>query len=378
LSNGIKIISRDNGSAVVKVQFSILSGSRAEDISSKGAAQLLASSAFAGTGKRSGLRLVRDIDNLGAKISACADREKIVFEVTTLADKTEAAFAAVSEAIVSAPPAYVVDEAKSTAQISYDNLASSPEMQLMELLHEAAFGENTPLGSSFFATNLDRLTSGDVTAFRAKNFTSGQMVVTTTGGLSHDALKQLAEVHLHGLPSSKPMTAAASPYVGGDMRVRTDLDGESHLALAFPVPAGDAAGPYKVLFQLLSSRLATQKPVSGSISPFFTQYSSGGLIGFRTSGSAAAASANLHAAVAAFKAAAGGGADVTSAARRVALEDTLAAESGSARGSSGLGSVTPGSVSSAGTDALKSTPSYAVLGTTFGTPSFAAISRLLL
>lgn len=48
-----------------------------ETLSEKGAAQLLATTAFAGTRKKSGLRLVRDLEDLGAKFDAIADREKV-------------------------------------------------------------------------------------------------------------------------------------------------------------------------------------------------------------------------------------------------------------------------------------------------------------
>ena len=59
------------------INFSILGGSGAETVSQKGAAHLLATSVLAGTNKRSGLRLTRDLENLGARVSASSDREKV-------------------------------------------------------------------------------------------------------------------------------------------------------------------------------------------------------------------------------------------------------------------------------------------------------------
>lgn len=59
------------------INFAVLGGSSAEALSQKGAAHLLATSVLAGTNKRSGLRLTRDLENLGARISASADREKV-------------------------------------------------------------------------------------------------------------------------------------------------------------------------------------------------------------------------------------------------------------------------------------------------------------
>lgn len=91
------------------MSFSILGGSGAESPSQKGSAQLLAAAAFAGTDKRSGIRLCRDLENLGAKIASSADKQKISISVSVLADKVEAAVKAVGEAILSPPvSAYTV------------------------------------------------------------------------------------------------------------------------------------------------------------------------------------------------------------------------------------------------------------------------------
>ena len=99
-----------------------MSGSRAESISEKGAAHLISVAAYTGTTKRSGLRLARDLENLGAIFGASADREKvaiflkhyyrsarhhalllyqITFDLTVLPEKASEALGLVAEAIVS-------------------------------------------------------------------------------------------------------------------------------------------------------------------------------------------------------------------------------------------------------------------------------------
>lgn len=62
---------------MVSINFAVLCGSRAESLSEKGAAHLLSVAAFAGTGKRSGLRLMRDLEDMGAVVGASVDREKV-------------------------------------------------------------------------------------------------------------------------------------------------------------------------------------------------------------------------------------------------------------------------------------------------------------
>ena len=82
-----------------------------------------------------------------------------------------------------------------------------------------------------------------------KGFVS-QNVVVTGSGVGHDALKQLVEVFFHDFPQGAP-TKAASPYLGGDVRVRRDLDGVSYLGLAFPSTSSSGACFTRSMYTLI-------------------------------------------------------------------------------------------------------------------------------
>lgn len=128
--------------------------------------------------------------------------------------------AAVAEAITSPPAsAYVVEEMKDTAQLTIDTHKACPREQVMELLYEAAYGENTPMGSPTYGP-LDKLDVGAVMDFRRAHFSAPNVVVSASG-LSIEALKTMAELYLHALPaaSSSHRALPLSPYVGGDMKV---------------------------------------------------------------------------------------------------------------------------------------------------------------
>ena len=223
------------------IRFAIAGGSRYESSSEKGAAHLLAVAAFAGTGKRSGLKLCRDLENLGAIFTSSADREKIVYDLKVASDKVDEAVAAVAEAIAYPPSdSYVVGEMKEIAKIGYKALAANPQLQMIEMLHDAAFGESTPLGASLYAGNLDKLCTDEVMAFRKAHFTAPRITVAASGGVSHDTLKQMVECYLNGVPAEVASSIPASPYQGGDLKFRADLNGETYVGLAFPVPGGEA------------------------------------------------------------------------------------------------------------------------------------------
>ena len=106
-------------------------------------------------------------------------------------------------------------------------------------MHEAAFGEASALGSSQFATNLKKLSLAETLQFRAANFVRGNVVVAANG-ISQDRLNGALNKSSSVIPAGKASAPASSAFVGGEVKVRTDLDGSSRLGLAFAVPAGDA------------------------------------------------------------------------------------------------------------------------------------------
>ena len=130
-------------------------------------------------------------------------------------------------------------------------------------------------------------------------------------------------------------------------------------------------------------------PEGSSLSTFVAPYATGGIFGLHASGEPAAAASALEAGVAGLKAIAAGSAAVDGYKAKVhvdtvsALEGDGAAEvllAASQRGVSASAladykGVSAAAVSAAAAAALKSTPAYAVLGATYGIPSFAAITK---
>jgi predicted Zn-dependent peptidase len=103
---------------------------------------------------------------------------------------------------------------------------------LLQLIHEAAYGENTPLGGSLYAADLDALCPNEVIAYRNRVFTAGNLRVAVSGDASAKDLKALTESTLSTGFAEGANAAAQIEYVGGDMRVRANT-GRTRAALAF-------------------------------------------------------------------------------------------------------------------------------------------------
>ena len=358
----------------------------AESPAERGAAHLLATAAFtAGTKRLSGLRLMRDLELLGAVVDCKGDREKICYEVQCPADKVESVAMLVSHAILTPPEAtYRVDDEKVIAQIAIDAHHSDPFQKLDDLLHEAAYGENSALGAQRFNEDLLHLEAKDVFRFRDRNFHAKNLVVTANG-LSHESLRLLVETYLQDLPDAAA-ASSSSAWVGGQAKERVDLEhGNTYLGWAVPTPAGADAAPFEVLHALLNSKIAAASEAK-NLSSFYRQYTSGGMIGFRAHGSADVATKSLSAGVAILNSIAKDGAgEVGGAKTKIALENALALEGRGGRSTNNtllsmvtasngkyvgdVRSVTGAQVSEALSKALKAKPAYAIFGTTLGVPS---------
>jgi hypothetical protein len=62
---------------ITSFKFAVNAGSSYEGLSEKGASHLIATAAYSNTKKTSSIRLVRDLENIGAVFSSSADREKV-------------------------------------------------------------------------------------------------------------------------------------------------------------------------------------------------------------------------------------------------------------------------------------------------------------
>jgi len=376
---GIKVNTVDNGSSSVTLSVSVVgAGSRSESPHEHGFAQVLAATAFSGSATQSGLRAVRTLEDHGAKFSASATRDSVTYHVHCMADKLDAVAAVVADVVcnpVTANKHYYIVENRTGLSAKASKHFSCGFSQLDDLLHEAAYGAGAPLGGAAYYAKAMTAPIDQVMAFRARTFVPGNIVICGSG-VSHAALSESVDKHFRFQAGSKnalPTTPLPpSPYVGGDVKVRSTSD-KAWAGLAFPVPAGAAAGAFCVLHSALSAAAPAGTRM------FHHQYADGGLLGFKVSGgSAADASKALEAAILSLKAVASAG--VTDAAvknaRLSAREHTALVQ----RTITGM--TTSGATAAQASAAAKSVlatarPAYAVYGATAGSASYEAVKALL-
>ena len=377
LANGIRLVTRDTGvtSGNVAVTIAVLGGSSVETAGSKGAAQLLAACALAGTSKRSDIKLTRDLELTGGKISTTADREKITYNITVPSENLEAAMSVVGEAIVLPPKAtYLLKENKGAVAIRNSNSNNL----LNDLVFETAYGAS-PLGNSVGIDSIDELCVDQVMNYRKNVFTSNNIIVTSNG-VVHDKMKQLVECYLHGLPTGSSSVGKSS-YTGGYNRIKVLHDSHHHgddsttVSIAFPVPTGAQSAPYSVIYNSLVKKFQHS---DGSIQPFCSIYSAGGLLGFYITAESSAISAKISDSISALKAS-------TNLNVATALKSKLSLEGSTSATNELLNQVITGSVDhkavtndqvkGAINAMLSSKVTYAVVGSQ-ATPTYDAVAAL--
>lgn len=105
------------------------------------------------------------------------------------------------------------------------------------MLLEAAYGEETGLGSPSFALNLENLSTENVLAFREKQFVASNIVVSGSG-ISQEKLEAAIAANENVLQKASVTALGKTAYSGGYVRVRKDLDGKTVVGLGFPVVSG--------------------------------------------------------------------------------------------------------------------------------------------
>jgi len=387
LDSGVRVISREKDSGVVSFKVAVAGGSSTETTAQRGSAFMLASAGYAGNLQQSGLSLVRYLESIGAEFSASSDREKVVYDVTVLANYFEPALNTILSILSTPADEEILSEAKGQAALLMKLRNSCNKRILCDITHEAAYGEGSPFGSNGLPVSVQKLSIPEVLAYRQAHFIRENLTIVSNGAVTADTIKKIVEGQSFPSKGNKGIELPANTFVGGEVKIRADLDGNTNLAVAFPIPAGSAGNAYHVLADVINAQTASQGVCAGA---YTNTYLNGGLIGVRATGSVSTASEQLQKVLGVLKNIAGGSAAETDGARaRLALSRAFAVEVGGSQATCALladGGNSANDIrtlsSSAVVDAAKAVlktanPAFAVYGATAGVPSYSAVQKFL-
>lgn len=136
--------------------------------------------AFATTQKRSTAKVQRDVEDLGARVSARTSREVFSYSGEVLRDNVEGLVSVLSE-VTTQPKLWYweVTEAKHALEGLIASQAADPKAAVLEGLHAAAYGSTTPFGRSVYASasDLEDVNDATIRSFLGSRFNAANAVI---------------------------------------------------------------------------------------------------------------------------------------------------------------------------------------------------------
>jgi len=243
LPNGLRVASLPSHSAISSVGVFVDVGSRYETPDSNGISHFLELMSLKSTINRTDFRLVREMQKMGANVSALTSREHMIYTADSLKEYVPAMIGTFGDVIQNHQ--FHIEELMEEKEIyekEFSEKMRNTDLQIMDGIHEAAYG-NTGLGLPLHAPlqNLHFVTPENLKLFQRLHFTPKRMVVSGVGVDHQQFVDLVAAVFSNLQPDSSPELAKElginkirSVYQGGE--VRQHRKGEfplTHIALAF-------------------------------------------------------------------------------------------------------------------------------------------------
>lgn len=191
LPNKLAVASAEAGAAVSRVSIVYRAGSRCETADNLGASHVLRAAAGLSTKTATNFGITRNLQQVGASLTAVSDRELITYTVTVTKDELETGLKYL-EAAATGQVFKPWELADLTAMVKADIARVPVELEAVESLHKAAF--HCGVGNSVFCPsyNAGKHSSETMQHFVASNCTTNRAAVAGVG-VDHQLLVGFAQ-----------------------------------------------------------------------------------------------------------------------------------------------------------------------------------------
>lgn len=221
--------------------------------------------------------MARDLEDLGAVVSASSSRENITYSVEVLRNNADEALALVAESILKPQlVSWQLDELKAELAEELAAIQTQPQAVLTEALLSAAYGDVSPIGRSQYPSSaaLSSIGVSTVEEFMATNFTAPNMALACVGA-DAASFSQAAQSSFASVAAGPAAAPAADTYLGGETRLAAD-SAFTYVALALNTAGSSSkdAAAVRVLQALLAAKLE-----GSGASAFSTSFTGSALLG---------------------------------------------------------------------------------------------------
>lgn len=211
LSNGIRVATEALPGHFSGIGVYVDAGSRYESDSLRGVSHIIDRLAFKSTTKRTADQMLEGIETLGGNIQCASSRESLMYQSATFNSAVPTTVALLAETI--RDPMITEDEVDrqlETADYEIGEIWSKPELILPELVHMAAYKDNT-LGNPLLCPKerLDEINRGTIQAYRDAFF-KPERIVVAFAGVPHGEAVKLTEQYFGDMRSQTSQTSPTS------------------------------------------------------------------------------------------------------------------------------------------------------------------------
>ena len=238
LPNGFRIVSEDiPGLQSASIGIWVTAGGRNERLEQNGIAHFLEHMAFKGTKKRSALQIAEAVEDVGGYINAYTSREVTAYYARVLKDDVPLALDVLADILLN--PVFDPHEIEVERGVILQEIGQAldtPDDVIFDWLQEESYRDQ-PLGRTILgpAERVSAFGREDLTQFVAEHYGPGQMILSASGAVDHDALVKMAGDLFGGMKPRPLLAMEPARFTGGEARQEKPLE-QAHFALSFESP----------------------------------------------------------------------------------------------------------------------------------------------
>lgn len=237
LENGIKTIVKSfDGVKSCSIGIFVKAGSAYETRLENGISHFIEHTNFKGTTKRNAFQISWDSEALGVMLNAGTTKEYTYYYVKTISEHTREAFEILADLFNnSVYPEDELDKERGVVIEEINMYQDTPDDLCTTELSRAYYGDKPGYGLAILGPkeNIQAFSKQDILNYRAKYYTSDNIVISFAGDVTEDLAKELSQKYFEHLPKTcgQKIEINAAPQYGHVKAVK-DIE-QAHLAIAF-------------------------------------------------------------------------------------------------------------------------------------------------
>jgi processing peptidase subunit alpha len=268
LPNGLRVATEALPGPFSGIGIYVDAGSRYENDRLRGVSHIVDRLAFKSTASRNEDQMMQDLEMLGGNIHCASSREALMYQCATFNSAASTAVGILADTIRNARVTEEeVAQQLDTADYEIGEIWDKPELILPELVHMAAYKDNT-LGNPLLCPRerLDEIDKSVVEEYRSTFFKPERMVLALAG-LRHDEAVRLAEKYFGDMTNDFTTTSVitSSPNRSSSTKYSTSSPSSS---LTYSPPSSQSNILSKIPFMKNISTSAAPQASVQSFDPF--------------------------------------------------------------------------------------------------------------